>query len=153
MIPVHIPPPAPARPRSVAPAPRRASLRHLGVWLFMRVSGVLLLFLVLAHLTVNLVVGDGINAIDFALVAGRWSNPFWQLWSLVMLWLAMLHGAHGLVTVIDDYAETVRVRLLLKVLVTVTTAVTVTLGTLVIYTFDPCPVGADPAHLPSFCTA
>lgn len=119
----------------------------------MRVSGVLLLFLVLAHLTVNLVVGDGINAIDFALVAGRWSNPFWQLWSLVMLWLAMLHGAHGLVTVIDDYAETVRVRLLLKVLVTVTTAVTVTLGTLVIYTFDPCPVGADPAHLPSFCTA
>jgi succinate dehydrogenase / fumarate reductase membrane anchor subunit len=29
----------------------------------------------------------------------------------------------------------------------------VTLGTLVIFTFDPCPVGADPDLLASFCTA
>lgn len=146
--------PAPRAPDAHA---RRAGTpgsgrRRLVVWVFMRVSGAVLLFLVLAHLTVNLVVGDGINAIDFALVAGRWSNPFWQLWSLVMLWLAMLHGAHGLVTIIDDYAESARARLVLKVLVTAATVVTVALGTLVIYTFDPCPVGADPALLPSFCT-
>ena len=25
------------------------------------------------------------------------------------------------------------------------------LGTLVIFTFDPCPVGAEPSLLPSFC--
>ena len=27
------------------------------------------------------------------------------------------------------------------------------LGTLVIFTFDPCPAGAAPDLLPSFCTA
>ncbi len=38
-------------------------------------------------------------------MAGRWASPFWQVWDLAMLWLAMLHGANGLRTVINDYAE------------------------------------------------
>ena len=44
--------------------------------------------LVFGHLFVNLMVGEGINAIDFAFVAGKWANPFWQVWDLSMLWLA-----------------------------------------------------------------
>ncbi len=31
--------------------------------------------------------------------------------------------------------------------------IVVTLGTLVIFTFEPCPVGADPELLASICTA
>ena len=65
----------------------------------------MLLVLVLGHLFVNLMLGEGIQRIDFAFVAGKWASPFWQVWDLLMLWLAMLHGANGLRTIINDYAE------------------------------------------------
>ena len=64
-------------------------------WLFMRLSGVVLVVLIFGHLTVNLLVGEGIHAIDFGFVAGKWADPFWQFWDLAMLWLAMLHGTNG----------------------------------------------------------
>jgi succinate dehydrogenase / fumarate reductase membrane anchor subunit len=106
-------------------------------WLFMRGSGVLLIALVFGHLFVNLVTGEGIKQVDFAFIAGKWTNPFWQTWDLLMLWLAMLHGANGLRTVINDYAERPNTRLWLKGLLYTATVFTILLGTLVIFTFDP----------------
>jgi succinate dehydrogenase / fumarate reductase membrane anchor subunit len=120
-------------------------------WMFMRMSGVLLLVLVFAHLFVNLMVGEGINAIDFAFVAGKWSSPFWQVWDLLMLWLAMLHGTNGVRTIINDYAERDATRFWLKMALYTAFVVVVVLGTLVIFTFDPCPAGAAASDLPSFC--
>ncbi|SDQ12018.1 succinate dehydrogenase, hydrophobic membrane anchor protein [Quadrisphaera sp. DSM 44207] len=120
-------------------------------WLFTRISGVLLVVMVLVHLFVNLVAGDGINQVDFGFVAGKWANPFWQVWDLLLLWLAMLHGTIGVRTIINDYTERNSTRMVLKTLLWTAFAVTVLLGTLVIFTFDPCPVGAAAADLPSFC--
>ena len=51
-------------------------------------SGVLLVVLVFGHLFVNLMLGEGVHRIDFAFVAGKWASPFWQIWDLLMLWLA-----------------------------------------------------------------
>ena len=104
----------------------------------MRGSGLLLVVLVLGHLFVNLMVGEGIHAIDFAFVAGKWANPFWQVWDLSMLWLAELHGMNGLRTIINDYAVKANSRFALKTLLYFGTAVVIVLGTLVIFTFDPC---------------
>lgn len=147
-----------------APAPRipdpktrysRTGMRGMNSemlsWLFMRGSGVLLVILVFGHLFVNLWLGTGVKRIDFAFVAGKWSSPFWQVWDLLMLWLAMLHGGNGVRTIINDYARGPRMRLVLKALLYLATIVTVVLGTLVIFTFDPCPSGADPSLLPSIC--
>ncbi len=106
-------------------------------WLFMRLSGIVLVVLVLGHLLIQLVLDGGVSKIGFAFVAGRWANPFWQLWDLCMLWLAMLHGANGLRTVINDYAERDVTRTWLKWLLYTATVFTVLLGTLVIFTFDP----------------
>jgi succinate dehydrogenase / fumarate reductase membrane anchor subunit len=106
-------------------------------WLFMRLSGIVLVVLVLGHLLIQLMLDGGVSKIGFAFVAGRWASPFWQLWDLAMLWLAVLHGANGLRTVINDYAERNATRLWLKVLLYTATAFTVILGTLVIFTFDP----------------
>ncbi|ALU39537.1 succinate dehydrogenase [Kocuria flava] len=123
-------------------------------WLFMRLSGAVLLALVFIHLYVNLLVEEGgVHAVDFAFVAGKWASPFWQVFDMVLLWLAMLHGTNGLRVIIDDYAERDRTRFWLKVLLAVTSAFVILLGTLVIFTFEPCPTGADPALLASFCTA
>ena len=137
-----------AAPRS----PRRSGSRGPGFeltsWLFMRGSGLLLVFLVLGHLFVNLMLGEGIRAIDFAFVAGKWANPFWQVWDLAMLWLAELHGTNGLRTIINDYATKPSTRFVLKSLLYFSALVVLLLGTLVIFTFDPC---VDPSSTLSVC--
>ena len=126
----------------VLSAPRtrasKGSNFELNTWLFMRGSGLLLVVLVFGHLFVNLMKGDGINQIDFAFVAGKWASPFWQVWDLAMLWLAELHGMNGLRTIINDYATKPTTRFVLKTLLYFSALVVLILGTLVIFTFDPC---------------
>jgi len=139
----------------IAPPRGRATTRtnvEMVGWVFMRLSGVALLVLIFGHLFANLMVGDGIKSIDFGFVAGKWASPFWQVWDLLMLWLAMIHGTNGLRTIINDYAERDGTRLTLKALLILAFTVTVVLGTLVIFTFDPCPPGSPADLLPSFCT-
>jgi len=147
-------PTSPAMDSPRSPYVRNSSTRsnfEMYAWVFMRLSGVLLAVLVLGHLLVNLVLGDGINQIDFAFVAGKWASPFWQVWDLAMLWLAMMHGTNGVRTIINDYAERTATRLWLKAGLYTAFTVTVVLGTLVIFTFDPCPAGAAAGTLPEFC--
>lgn len=124
---------------------------ELWSWVFMRGSGLLLIALVFGHLLVNLVLGQGIKQVDFAFVAGKWASPFWQTWDLMMLWLAEIHGANGVRTIINDYAEKDRTRFALKTLLLASAGLILVLGTLVIFTFDPCPTGAATADVPSFC--
>jgi len=67
--------------------------------------------------------------------------------------LALIHGTNGMRTIVNDYVEKETLR---KVLVTTLWAVgglLILLGTLVIFTFDPCPAGAAAELLPSFCPA
>jgi len=142
-----------APPRSPRGRAARGGNFELNSWLFMRGSGLLLLVLVFGHLFVNLMLGEGIHQIDFAFVAGKWANPFWQVWDLAMLWLAMLHGCNGLRTIINDYAVRLNTRFALKTLLYFGTLVVIVLGTLVIFTFDPCPAGGAASNLPSFCPA
>ncbi|QGN56596.1 succinate dehydrogenase hydrophobic membrane anchor subunit [Nostocoides sp. HKS02] len=122
---------------------------ELWSWVFMRGSGVLLLVLVFGHLFVNLMLGKGIHAIDFAFVGQKWSNPFWQVWDTLMLWLAELHGFNGVRTIINDYTEKDRTRWILKGLLVASALLVMVLGTLVIFTFDPC---LDPHSTLSVCS-
>ncbi len=123
-----------------APRSRRQLVKNnfeLNAWLFMRISGVVLIILVLGHLLIMNILDGGVHRINFAFVAGRWSSPFWQIWDLLMLWLAMLHGCNGLRTIINDYASKPGTRMRLKLLLYIATVLVVALGTLVIFTFDP----------------
>jgi succinate dehydrogenase / fumarate reductase, membrane anchor subunit len=120
-------------------APRRASRGNFEKfsWIFMRVSGVILVVLVLGHLLIMNILDGGVQRINFGFVAGRWSSPFWQFWDLLQLWLAMIHGGNGMRTVINDYAGSPRTGFWLQTLLAVTTVFIIGLGTLVIFTFDP----------------
>jgi succinate dehydrogenase / fumarate reductase, membrane anchor subunit len=106
-------------------------------WVFMRASGVILVILVLGHLLIMNILDGGVQRINFAFVAGRWSSPFWQFWDLTMLWLALLHGTNGLRVIIGDYARSGKTRFWLRGLLYTATGATLILGTLVIFTFDP----------------
>ena len=137
-----------------SPRSRKAANWEKYGWIYMRISGPLLIVLIFVHLISNLVVPDGgIKAIDFAFVAGKWAAPFWQWWDLAMLWLAMLHGTNGMRTVINDYTEHEGIRKTLVFSLWGVCAALITLGTLVIFTFDPCPAGSPVELLPSFCPA
>jgi len=120
-------------------------------WIYMRVSGVALVALIFGHLFVNLFLGDGISQIDFAFVAGKLSDPFWQWYDFFLLTLSLIHGSNGMRTIINDYVSTAGVRRILQLALVSSTGVLIVLGTLVIFTFDPCPTGADPELVASFC--
>lgn len=120
-------------------------------WLYMRMSGVVLVVLIFGHLFVNLMIGQGVKALDFAFVGGKLSNPFWMVWDTLLLWLALIHGANGMRTIVNDYAHNKLVGIILKVAILAATVVLIVLGTLVIYTFDPCPANAAANLLPDFC--
>ena len=139
-------------PNAQVPAKKRTNWEKWG-WIYMRVSGVLLLVLVFGHLFSNLMVGDGVAAIDFGFVGGKLANLFWQVWDLLLLWLALIHGANGMRTIVNDYVVKPGLAKALKIALFLSAALLILLGTLVVVTFDPCPAGADPELLASFCTA
>src|SRR5689334_19055880 len=130
-------PPRIEPPRSPYRRSRGGTNTELYAWLFMRVSGVVLIVLVLGHLFIMNILDGGVQRINWAFVAGRWASPFWQVWDLLMLWLAMLHGTNGLRVIINDYSRRDGTRLTLKALLYTATTVTIALGTLVIFTFNP----------------
>ena len=138
-------PRSPARPRK-----KGINWEKWG-WIYMRASGILLVVLVFGHLFVNLMIGEGVKAIDFAFVAGKLSNPFWVVWDTAMLWLALIHGANGMRTLVNDYASKPTTRMVLHGALLVSTIALLILGTLTIYAFDPCPAGSPAELLPSFC--
>jgi succinate dehydrogenase / fumarate reductase membrane anchor subunit len=139
------------QPRS--PRSRKAANWEKYGWMYMRASGVLLVFLIFGHLFANLWAGEGISAIDFAFVGGKWSQPFWQVWDGLMLWLALIHGTNGMRTIVNDYTERESVRKALNISLWGICAALIVLGTLVIVTFDPCPANGPAELLPSFCPA
>jgi succinate dehydrogenase / fumarate reductase membrane anchor subunit len=55
--------------------------------------------------------------------------------------------------VVDDYVTRPRLKKVLHASLVVSAAVLITLGTLVVFTLDPCPAGAPLSLLPSFCSA
>ena len=120
-------------------------------WMYMRASGIVLVVLIFGHLFVNLMVGEGVKAIDFAFVAGKLANPFWVVWDTLLLWLALIHGANGMRTLVNDYATRPTTRMVLHGALLVSTLALLILGTLTIYAFDPCPAVSPADLLPSFC--
>ena len=125
------------RTRRQRPSQRTHTNFEMYAWIFQRISGVLLVVLVLGHLLIMNILDGGVQRINFGFVAGRWASPFWQTWDLLQLWLAQLHGTNGLRWIINDYAERDGTRFWLKMLLYTASFLVLVLGTLVIFTFDP----------------
>ena len=109
-------------------------------WYFFRISGIVLIFLVILHLLLNHVSTD-VSCTSYQLVSIRYENPFWRLYDCLLLTLALLHGMNGLRIVVDDYVRTRGWRLTLQSAVGIVTLVFFLLGTITLITFHPV-VGA-----------
>ena len=143
-----------AAPRSphTTPAARGVNWEKWG-WLYMRISGVLLVVLIFGHLFINLMTNDGISQLDFAFVAGKFATPFWQWWDVAMLWLALIHGANGMRTIVNDYVSGPKVRTALIWAIGLAAGILILLGTLVVFTFDPCLGVTEQSSLWEMCQA
>ncbi len=115
--------------------PRPGGGLELYAWLFMRLSGVVLLLLALGHLFI-MHVFNSVHNIDYNFVAGRYAKVFWRGYDLTMLWLAMIHGLNGLRVVLDDYLKGFARTLAVRALYVIGIAF-LALGTYVILTFHP----------------
>jgi succinate dehydrogenase membrane anchor subunit len=116
--------------------PRPESRIELYAWLFMRVSGVVLLGLALAHLAIMHVLNN-IESINYQFVARRYLTPFWRTYDLVMLWLALIHGLNGVRTLVEDYVGVRGWRVVSLATLYVLGFIFLALGSLVILTFHP----------------
>jgi succinate dehydrogenase / fumarate reductase membrane anchor subunit len=109
-------------------------------WFFMRVSGVVLLFLVLIHLYIMHLVGSGVERVGFDFVAARWDNVGWKTFDWLLLVLALLHGVNGIRIVVDDYVRSPARRATVKASLYAVAALLMVMGTAVVVTFDPAGV-------------
>ena len=121
---------------TIAGHPRPNGGIELFAWLFMRISGVALIFLALGHLVIMHMINT-VDRIDYQFVAGRYASLFWRGYDLTMLLLAMIHGANGIRYLIDDYTRTGKWRTIwIRALYTITLFFAV-LGVWVIVMFQP----------------
>jgi succinate dehydrogenase / fumarate reductase membrane anchor subunit len=103
----------------------------------MRVSAVLLVFLVLGHLYIMHIV-NSTDTIDFAFVAQRLANPIWRVYDLLILLLALSHGLNGLRGIVNDYTRPGGPwRLVWNVALWTVGLVFTLLGALVLFSFNP----------------
>jgi succinate dehydrogenase / fumarate reductase membrane anchor subunit len=133
---------APYRPEHVSAGlgPRRVRSGNFALysWFFLRVSGVLLLFLVFGHVLITHIIND-ITTVNYAFVAERWASPFWRTYDWLMLVLALAHGMFGLRIVIDDYIHRPSSRIIAIVGLLCFGLIFLIAGSVVILTFDPVP--------------
>jgi succinate dehydrogenase / fumarate reductase membrane anchor subunit len=120
-------------------------------WYFMRVSGLILVFLALGHLTITHLINN-VEVINYAFVANRWANPktgvIWRLWDLTMINLAMLHGFNGLRQVLWEYVARPGARKALSTLIWASCIALIGLGSYAILNFQK-----DQAYLDRFYQA
>jgi succinate dehydrogenase / fumarate reductase membrane anchor subunit len=109
---------------------------ELYAWMFMRVSGVVLLFLALGHLLIMHIIHN-VDNIDFQFVAQRYATPFWRTYDLVMLWLALIHGLNGIRTLVGDYVRPKGWQVATLASLYVFGFILLALGSLTIMTFQP----------------
>jgi succinate dehydrogenase cytochrome b556 subunit len=121
-----------------APAPAHRS--RLGYpllsWYFMRVSGVLMLVLVLGHLGVMHYL-HAPSQTDSAFVAARWSQLFWLTFDWMLLLVALLHGLAGVQAVFNDYLHPARARQVVAAVIGLVALLFFGLGSAAILSFDP----------------
>lgn len=114
-------------------------------WYFFRISGILLIFLVIIHL-ILVHANTDVSCTTYAFVAGRYANPLWRLFDWLLLTLALLHGMNGLRVVIDDYVQGRGARLTLLSVTGVLTLAFFMLGTITIIAFQSVPQSMLGAH-------
>ena len=114
---------------------RSSGAFEYGMWMFTRISGLALMLFGAVSMGAAFVLGGRLH-IDMPTmfrwmffpnpnhvvnsnipdVSLGWSNAFWQVYSMVMIFVAAVHGFNGLRMIIEDYIENAIVVALFRIL-------------------------------------
>lgn len=112
---------------------------ELNIWLFMRISGFLLVFIALFHFFLMHYI-YGVDMINFGFIIDRWMDPtlglFWRTYDLTLLILSLVHGMFGARYVIEDYFHNRAVKTILLGGALLTEIALIVMGAFVIFTFN-----------------
>ena len=124
------------------------SNNELAWWVFMRISGLILVFLVFGHVFFNNI---AINAgtIDYNYVAQRFSKPWVRVYDSFLLGFAMLHGINGLRYSVEDYFRQPSRRFWAKVILYSVSAIIFIVGVMTLWTFSYQEMGDAVRALPT----
>jgi succinate dehydrogenase / fumarate reductase membrane anchor subunit len=109
---------------------------ELWSWLFMRISGIVLLFLAVGHVLIMHVVDEGVGRVNFGFVATRWQSPLWRTWDWMLLVLALIHGINGLRVITLDYVRAPGIRITINMVFYILGFTLFVLGSVIVFTFD-----------------
>ena len=130
------------RPRTLKDARAAYSTNsELAWWVFMRISGFLLVFLLFAHIFANNILTNA-GTIDYDYVASRLAQPAVRVLDSFLLGFALLPGVNGLRYSIDDYFKRPQVRFWVKVVVFTAAAAILVVGVMTLWTFTFDEMGA-----------
>jgi succinate dehydrogenase / fumarate reductase, membrane anchor subunit len=136
------------RPKTLSQAKASYSTNwELAWWVFMRVSGLALIFLVFGHLFMNNMLIDAAK-IDYNYVASRFSQGWVKVYDSFLLALAMLHGANGLRYVLEDYLAKPRRRFWAKVTLFSVVGMLFIMGVMTLWAFSYQEMGDAIRALP-----
>lgn len=83
------------------PIPTESKFEYF-CWIFMRVSGVLLIFLVIGHfLLMHLKIG--VENLNSEFVISRMKKFSWRFYDSLLLFFGFIHGLNGVRIIIGDY--------------------------------------------------
>ena len=128
-------------PRTRGRARPHGSGLELFAWYLMRVTGVALFVLALAHFTIIHFVFDVELQTAEWIAQQRWNQLLWRAFDWALLMTVLFHSFMGMRTVISDYVRPPRARLVVLTILTVTALFLVVIGTAVVMNL-PTPGGA-----------
>jgi len=105
------------------------------VWYFLRISGLALVILAVAHLLITHFVNVPSQTV-FDFVANRWASPFWRTFDTLLLFFALWHGILGLRSIMIDLVRAPGWRVAVNGLLWVVGIVFFGLGLVTIFAFD-----------------
>ena len=73
-------------------------------WLWMRITGILMLLFVFPHVIIKDVL-VGVHNIDLNYVAQVWANVLWRIFDFLLLFTTFTHGMLGVRQVLMDYVH------------------------------------------------
>ena len=106
-------------------------------WVFMRISGIVLMFLVLGHIYMTFIQQPESITASYETIVTKLQQPVWKLYDWLIMVLAGLHGVNGARYVMEDYLPNKSSRFWVKAIFYTIVGVIFVWGTIGLYTFKP----------------
>jgi len=109
------------------------------MWLFMRGSGIVIIFLALFHMFLMHFVIN-VETMSYQTIVERWTGwqgAFWRTYDLFLLVFAFTHGINGARNVLEDYFHSPGWRAFLIIGLWLFWFLLMVMGAFVIFTFNP----------------